>query len=490
MGPITLLLIGVVIVVAGIIALRWHPFIALTAAGLTVAALTPADLLYRSKLDAAQRTALIGDGSGGISMAAPAGMEKAHESALAHAGKWFVARFTDAFGKGCGDIALVIAMAAIIGQCLLDSGGAKRIVDSLMRLFGVRGTPFAFAGSAFTLGIPVFFDTVFYLLMPLGKALRRETGKDYLLYILTIVAGATMAHSLVPPTPGPLTVAGYFGDQVTIGSMMLGGIVVGLVTVAAGIAFAYWANRRWEIPFRESEWASKEETSASTGAGPFPSLWLSLFPIILPVALIGGQTVLEAMDRDLAAMRILGDKNIALILSAGAAVWLLIQSKRRAGGGVKDAVQGALSSGGIIILITAAGSAFGSVLKDTNIAELISNSIEGRQTILLIPIAYLVTALIRSAQGSATVAMITAGGMVGPIALGTELSYSALYLALAIGCGSKPISWANDSGFWVIGRMTGMTPLETFKTVSMMMFVMSLVGLAVLVLGAWILPLV
>lgn len=490
MGPITLLLIGVVIVVAGIIALRWHPFIALTAAGLTVAALTPADLLYRSKLDAAQRAALIGEGSDGIPMAAPAGMEKAHESALAHAGKWFVARFTDAFGKGCGDIALVIAMAAIIGQCLLDSGGAKRIVDSLMRLFGVRGTPFAFAGSAFTLGIPVFFDTVFYLLMPLGKALRRETGKDYLLYILTIVAGATMAHSLVPPTPGPLTVAGYFGDQVTIGSMMLGGIVVGLVTVTAGIAFAYWANRRWEIPFRESEWASKEETSAPTDAGPLPSLWLSLFPIILPVALIGGQTVLEAMDRDLAVMRILGDKNIALILSAGAAVWLLIRSKRRAGGGVKDAVQGALSSGGIIILITAAGSAFGSVLKDTNIAELISNSIEGRQTILLIPIAYLVTALIRSAQGSATVAMITAGGMVGPIALGTELSYSALYLALAIGCGSKPISWANDSGFWVIGRMTGMTPLETFKTVSMMMLVMSLVGLAVLVLGAWILPLV
>lgn len=176
MGPITLLLIGVLIVVAGIIALRWHPFIALTAAGLTVAALTPADLLYRSKLDAGQRAALVGEGSGGIPMAAPAGMEKAHDSALAYAGKWFVARFTEAFGKGCGEIALVIAMAAIIGQ-RLHSGGAKRIVDSLMRLFGARGTPFAFAGSAFTLGIPVFFDTVFYLLMPLGKALRRETGR-------------------------------------------------------------------------------------------------------------------------------------------------------------------------------------------------------------------------------------------------------------------------------------------------------------------------
>lgn len=224
--------------------------------------------------------------------------------------------------------------------------------------------------------------------------------------------------------------------------MMLGGIVVGLITVSAGIAFAYWANRRWEIPLREEEGAAVGAVETPPVSGPLPSLWLSLFPIILPVALIGGQTVREAMKWEAPAIKVLGDKNIALILAAGAAVWLLIRSKRSAGGGVKEAVQTALSSGGIIILITAAGSAFGAVLKDTNIAELISDSIEGKQTLMLIPIAYLVTALIRSAQGSATVAMITAGGMVGPIATGTELSYSALYLALAIGCGSKPISWA------------------------------------------------
>ncbi len=489
MGSLTLLLLGMGIVVAGIIALRWHPFVALTAAGLAVAALTPAELLYRSKLEAAPRSALAAEGRG-IPESVPPEHVKAHDAALAHAKKWFVSRFTEAFGRGCGEIALVIAMAAIIGQCLLASGGAKRIVDSLMRLCGARGTPFAFAGSAFTLGIPVFFDTVFYLLMPLGKALRRETGKDYLLYILTIVAGATMAHSLVPPTPGPLTVAGYFGDRVTIGSMMLGGLVVGLFTVTTGIAFAYWANQRWEIPLREEAGYGTQDDAPAFG-GPLPPLWLSLFPIVLPVALIGGETVLAAMGREIAAMKILGDKNIALILSAGAAVWLLVRSRQAAGnGGVKESVQAALASGGIIILITAAGSAFGSVLKDTNIAELISDSIEGRQTLMLIPIAYLVTALIRSAQGSATVAMITAGGMVAPLANGTELSYSALYLALAIGCGSKPISWANDSGFWVIGRMTGMTPLETFKTVSMMMLVMSLAGLALILVGAVVLPLV
>ncbi len=489
MGSLALLLVGMLVVVAGIIVGRWHPFIALTAAGLTVASLTPAELLYRSKLDGPQRAVLVGEGEG-VPASAPPELAKAHESALSHSKKWFVSRFTEAFGKGCGEIALVIAMAAIIGQCLLDSGGAKRIVDSLMRLCGAKGTPFAFAGSAFTLGIPVFFDTVFYLLLPLGKALRRETGRDYLLYILTIVAGATMAHSLVPPTPGPLTVAASFGDQVTIGSMMLGGIVVGLFTSATGVAYAYWANRRWDIPLREE--AAAEAGPVAVSHGPLPPLWFALFPIVLPVVLIGGDAVLSAMKIEVPTVRILGDKNIALILAAGAAVWLLVRAKRQAssGPGAKEAVQAALASGGVIILITAAGSAFGSVLKDTNIAELISGSIEGRQTLMLIPVAYLVTALIRTAQGSATVAMITAGGMVGPLAMGAELSYSALYLALAIGCGSKPISWANDSGFWLIGRMTGMTPLETFKSVSVMMMLMSLAGLALIFVGAVFVPLV
>lgn len=485
MGPVSLLLLGLLTVVGGIIGLRWHPFIALTCAALLVAALTPAELVYRSKLQGPDRGILVAAGPG-IPATAPAAQEKSHETALAHSRKWFVDRFTEAFGKGCGEIGIIIAMASIIGQCLLLSGGAKRIVDALMRLFGVKGTPFAFAGSAFTLGIPVFFDTVFYLLMPLGKALRRETGKDYLLYLLTIVAGATMAHSLVPPTPGPLTVAGYFGDEVTIGSMMLGGIVVGLFTVSVGIAFAYWANRRWEIPLRETAETPPENPESVSYT---PPLWLSLAPIALPVILIGGDTILDALDKEVGFFRILGDRNIALILSAALSMVLLFVATRGTGARAREAVGAALASAGMIILITAAGSAFGATLKDTDIAALISDSIEGRQSILLIPIAYLVTALIRTAQGSATVAMITAGGMVGPIALASDLSYSPLYLALAIGCGSKPISWANDSGFWVIGRMSGMTPIETFKTVSVMMMVMSIAGLVVLIAGAMVFPL-
>lgn len=468
MSALTLLALGMLIVIAGIVGFRWHPFIALIVASLTIAGLTSPDAIYNAQLSPEQIA------SGEI-------VSDAREKAES----WFVTRVTDAFGKGCAGIALIIAMAAIIGKCLLDSGGARRIVESLMERLGLKGTPFAFAASSFTLGIPVFFDTVFYLMIPLAKAMRRTSGKDYLLYILTIVAGATMAHSLVPPTPGPLTVAGFFGDSVSIGSMMLGGLVVGLCTVSTGIAFAFWANRRWTVDLPESDRLNSDSLDTENT----PPLWFALFPIVLPVGLIGGQTILANFGIDSSIIRFLGDKNIALLLSAGISI-LLLARYQTGGQSMREAVQEALSTGGVIILVTAAGSAFGSILKDTGIATEIGGIVGDGSSYGLIGIAYLVTALVRTAQGSATVAMITAGGIIGPIAAAAVLPYSALYLALAIGCGSKPISWANDSGFWVIGRMSGMTPTETFKSVSVMMIVMSLVGLLIVFLGATLLPLV
>jgi len=500
MGSFALLVLGMLIVVVGIIAFRWHPFIALVTAALAVSLLTPEERIFKSGLSvetrALHQTAEERGGAGGEpgardpSSAAPPVLDPARadelRAAKARSGSWFVSRVTGAFGAACGGIALVIAMASIIGKCLLDSGGARRIVDSLMRLFGLRGTPIAFAASSFTLGIPVFFDTVFYLLMPLGKALRRKTGRDYLLYILTIVAGATMAHSLVPPTPGPLTVAAFFGDEVSLGSMMIGGLVVGMFTVSVGILYAYWANRRWEIPLRDDGIAGDEEIPDDSS---LPRLGVSLLPIALPVLLIGGETAFNAAGIENAAIRFLGDKNIALMLAAGAALLLLVRSRLSEGAPVREAVQEALSSAGIIILVTAAGASFGSALKDTDIAYDIGKWFDGGGALALIPLAFGVTAMVRTAQGSATVAMITAGGMIAPLATQGDLPYSALYLALAIGCGSKPISWANDSGFWVIGRMTGMTPLETFKTVSVMMMVMAFVGLAVVLAGAVLVPL-
>jgi len=428
----------------------------------------------------------------------------AAKAAMSVANKSLGDRIAAGFGKTCLDIGLLIAFASIVGECLLNSGAAQRIVVSTRRAFGEARTPWAFLVSGFIVGIPVFFDTVFLLLMPLGKAMRMRTGKNYLLYIMAIVAGGTMSHSLVPPTPGPLLVASELG--VSIGAMIMGGMVVGFIASLAGYAYAVWANKRWDIPLRDSVHTSPEELAALSrdDTSNLPPLWISLAPIFLPVIFIAGQTMLEyyyeSMPLDTQpgwvrvlwpAMNVLGHKNIALVVAAAVGLLTMAWYKRASRQEMTDTVQAALSGGAVIILITAAGGSFGMSLKQTNIAGVIQEMVPPAQAgTALLFIAFFVTAVIRVAQGSATVAMITAVGIVGPLATTMNLPYHPLYLALAVGCGSKPLPWMNDSGFWVIGRMSGMTEAEMLKSVTVMMTIMGIVGMAATLLGAWLIPLV
>ena len=414
----------------------------------------------------------------------------ASQAARAEARETVGERVASAFGRTCASIGILIAMAAIIGKCLLDSGAADRIVRFAMRIFGEPGAPLAVLTSGFLLGIPVFFDTVFYLMIPLGKALRLRTGCNYLLYVLTIVAGATMAHSLVPPTPGPLFVAGQLG--VDLGVMILAGCAVGLFSASAGYLFAVLANRRYDLPLRETPDFSLSELAALSQreTRELPPLWLSLMPIVLPVVLIAASTVIDSFDVTLpaaakSAVDVLGNKNIALMLAAAIALTMLVRQKRSSLKELSSSIQAALASGGVIILITAGGGAFGGALQQTSVAELIEKLPQGA-SLLLIVIAFLVTAAVRTAQGSATVAMITAVGILAGLAESGQLGFHPVYLALAIGCGSKPIAWMNDSGFWVICKMSGMTESEGLKYVTPMTTLMGLVGLGVTIAGAMI----
>jgi GntP family gluconate:H+ symporter len=186
---------------------------------------------------------------------------------------------------------------------------------------------------------------------------------------------------------------------------------------------------------------------------------------------------------------VVGNKNIALILGAAVAMLTLMWQKQTSRTELAAGIGSALASGGVIILITAAGGAFGHVLRQTGIAEQLEGMLPSSQVFLL-PLAFLITALIRTAQGSATVAMITAVGIMAPIVAGGTLPFHPVYVALAIGCGSKPYNWMNDSGFWIISKMSGMTEGETLMTSSVMMAIMGIVGLGVTMLGAWLLPLV
>ena len=426
------------VVIGGILVLRLHPFVALIAAALTVAALTKSDV--------------------------PVGE-----------------RVAVAFGKTAADIGLLIAMAAILGKTLTLSGAAERIVLSCRRALGDRHVSFAFLISSFVLAALVLSDTTFYLLIPLAQVMRLRSGRDYTLYVMSIVAGATMTHSLVPPAAGPAAVAAML--KVELHHMILGGICVGAIASTSGYLYAVWANRRWDIPLRPSIGVSKAQLDelAARDETALPPLWLSLLPIVVPVLLIAGNAIAGAHAPRL--IKNLGEKNVALTIAA--AVGLVIVYLRS--GSIAAAGEG-LSGGGVMILIICAGGAFGQMLRQTGVADHIHESLPASK-LMLLPVAWSLAVAVRTAQGSAIVAMITAAGIVAPIAARGDLGFHPVYLALAIGCGSKPIQWMNDAGFWIIGRISGLTTTETLKTATIQLAIMGVIGLLATMLGAWLLPL-
>jgi GntP family gluconate:H+ symporter len=533
MIAVLIVLFGAALVIGAIIGLRLPAFLALIGAALIVVAITPAPARLRAaarpearivgtydaatkrialtpataRLASTKEDLLLIDASGKLLTGmAKYGTEKGAlifqgdippapgswlvpESEWAKAKKAARANPGEVVARGFGDttanLGLLVALASVIGACLLESGGAERIVLAIRAVLGERHAALAFIPSGFLLCIPSFFDTVFYLLMPIGKALRRKTGRDYLLYILCVVAGATMAQALVPPTPGPLFVADAL--QIPIATMMLGGTIIGLWSAFCGYLYALWANRRWDIQLPAEDAAEMAEAPKE-----LPAIVWSLLPIVLPISLIALESLTDRPGAQgtwwRAWISLVGNKNMALALGTAVALTLLASTRQWKWRTLGKSLQHPLESAGTILLITPAGGAFGYALRATDVSGVLSGWFSGSGWWLL-PAAFGVTVLVRLCQGSATVAMITAVGIVAPLALGMPMAFHPIYLALAIGCGSKPIPWMNDSGFWIISRMTGMSEMQTLKTASAMMAVMGFSGFAATLLGAWLLPL-
>ena len=188
-------------------------------------------------------------------------------------------------------------------------------------------------------------------------------------------------------------------------------------------------------------------------------------------------------------IRVLGNKDIALSIAAAFSIVLLARRSGSTKESVATSIQSAIADAGVIVLITCAGGAFGHVLRQTGIASTIEHSLPGTESGLML-VGFLICMIVRTAQGSSTVAMITAVGVVAPIASATVLTYHPVYIAIAIGCGSKPISWMNDSGFWVISKMSGMTESEMLKTNTVMGIIMAITGLIVCLIGSRIFPMI
>jgi len=256
MDPLFLLLIGGTIVIGGIVGLRLHAFLALFLSAIVVAIQTPRESIERAML----------------------AQGKPAQQAAAHAQETLGAKLAARFGSTCANLGGLIAMASIVGACLPVSGGAERIVRSIRRVFAEKRTPLVFATSGYILGIPVFFETVFLILIPIARAMAMRTGNNYRLYVLAIIVGTSMTHSLVPPTPGPLFVATAL--KVDLGLMIVAGMIVSAIAATCGLTYGWWMNRRWPLAMR----SGTEENPTPTSPVPvltdeqLPPLWLALTP--------------------------------------------------------------------------------------------------------------------------------------------------------------------------------------------------------------------
>lgn len=463
MDPILIILIGTAVVLFCIIVLRMHAVISLLLAALVTAFLTSPDLIYNFALNS------------GMSE------QKALEFSKVSIGK----RLGEAFGNTSGKIGILIALASVIGTSLMRSGGAERIVRSLLKLFGKKNSSIALLFSSFTLAIPVFFDTVFYLMIPVIKSMGIKNPKKFSLYLMVVIAGGVMAHSLIPPTPGPLFVAETM--NIDLGTMMIGGIIIGLITVLCGYGYAVWANLKWDLPMRSTPDISIDELKqiSEKDNKDLPKLWLSLLPVLLPILLITGNTFSKMFSEGhdnlsdlqtnvVSVFSVLGDPNIALFISALIAMYLM-WSRIVDIDTFKKYMYESLTSAGMIILITSAGGVFGQMLQQTGVGIRIQE-LSANYQMAILPMAFFITAAVRTAQGSATIAMVTTIGIMSGVA-STGLAFHPVYLALVIGCGSKIFAWMNDSAFWIITKMSGMEEKETIRHFSILLMVMAFGGL-------------
>ncbi len=408
-----------------------------------------------------------------------------------------VAAITEGFGGTIGYIGIVIASGTIIGALLEKTGGAALMARSVLHWIGKARSLLAMSITGLFVSIPVFCDSGFVVLAPLNRSLAKQSGTSLASFTVALSMGLYTGHVFIPPTPGPLAAAGELGAD--IGLVMLLGFAVSVPVIAATWFFAQVAGRRIVI---EGEGDPEQTVEAPGSALPaddtsgdiqLRSAWLAFLPILLPVLLIAAQSVASLPGRPFgegalfALLRFIGNPNSALLLgvvAACAAVW-------RSGGRVRmEWISESLKTGGLIILITGAGGAFGKVLQATPIGEYLGDllgSIGLGAFSMLVP--FLLAASLKTALGSSTVAIITSAAIVFPLlpALGLASSFGPVLTTLAIGAGSMTVSHANDSYFWVVSQFSGMAVSQAYKLHTIGSAVAGVTGIAVVLLLGFIL---
>lgn len=363
------------------------------------------------------------------------------------------------FGDTLRQIGIIIVFGTIIGQYLEKSGGTKRIAEILLKAVGEKKSPLVMSITGFIVSIPVFCDSGFVILSSLTKAISRRTGISLSILAVALGTGLYATHVFVPPTPGPLAAAATL--HADVGLVLIYGLIVAIPAVFAGLFWAQYSGNKYRV-----EPDAVEVEDEITSSSDYPK-WLPFAPIVLPIILIALRSIAEFPSNPFGEGTLkslfifMGDPFIALLIGVIASFSLKRNSKETSH---SDWISSGLKSAGVIILITGAGGAFGNVLRATNLGEILGSTLTTWNAGIALP--FIIAALLKSAQGSSTVAIITTAAIISPLlaTLGLDGATGKALTVLAVGAGAMTVSHINDSYFWVVSQFSGMDLATTLKT--------------------------
>lgn len=388
-----------------------------------------------------------------------------------------LAQVLDAIKKGMGEtlgfVAVVVGLGAMLGQMLEVSGGVERLAQELLKKFGESNAQWALALTGFIVSIPIFFDVGFIIIVPLVHGLARKTGRSLLYYGIPLVAGLAVTHAFVPPTPGPIAVAELL--HADLGWVILFGLIAGLpAAIVAGPWFARHIAKQIQVAVPDYF-----QIAEKTFAKDLPSFGMVVGLIFIPLALIILNTVSGAW-LEAGALRsflaFVGHPFVALIIAVLLAFWRLGMQRGYTREDVQKIATKALEPAGIIILVTGAGGVFKQILIDSGVGKILGEMMAASSLPPML-LAFLAAAIIRIAQGSATVAMITAAGIMAPVVTKLEMQGPALgLLVIAIAAGASIMSHVNDSGFWLIKQYFGLSEKDTLRSWTVSVTLIAVIG--------------
>ncbi|SER82901.1 gluconate:H+ symporter [Psychrobacillus sp. OK032] len=380
------------------------------------------------------------------------------------------------FGGTLGSLAIIIGMGAVLGKLMVDSGAAQRVASTLLNKFGVKNVEWAIliVGSIF--GVSVFYEVAFIILAPLVISIAIEAKIPYLRLGITMVAAATMAHSIFPPQPGPTALVEAYGAD--MGMVYILGLVVVIPSVIAAGIILPRLLRNLDRPVPPLLKKSKEFADDE-----MPSFGISLVVPLLPAIIITSATVLNLFIDETSKfsqiINFFGSAEISMILAVLIAIYVFGLRRGRTMPEIMSSFSGAIEGIAMIVFIVGAGGAFKQIILDTGIGDFIAGMMENTSVSPLI-MAWVITAMIRIATGTGVVSAITAAGIVGPLI--HTFDVNPVLMVLATAAGSNTITHVNDASFWLFKEYFNLSIKDTFKTWGLLLFTTSIVGLGVVLI--------